>query len=45
MRHIKRESLSNKIYLPDLATQQSIVAFLEISAPDSFAQPPGTTTH
>jgi len=29
MRHIKRESLSNKIYLPDLTTQNEIADFLD----------------
>jgi type I restriction enzyme, S subunit len=29
MRHIKRESLSNKIYVPDLATQNEIADFLD----------------
>ena len=29
MRHIKKESLSNKVYLPDLATQRQIADFLD----------------
>lgn len=29
MRHIKKESLSNKIWLPDLETQKAIAAFLD----------------
>jgi len=29
MRHIKKESLSNKIWLPDLATQKNIADFLD----------------
>ncbi len=29
MRHIKKESLSNKVWIPDLDTQESITAFLD----------------